>query len=173
MMLPWHSHYTPSMFTCCSQMCSLCSHVICPSWVLILNVTLYYRLVDQGFISVNQLWFIHIWAIMGFQWMMMHGYVLGHITPQQHVLFSLWKQYNIVKACQLKRVELGPDSWPFELVGFICVFFGLLVSMVFLRIACSWIWIGRFSLHSCTIYVFWLRALVIWCCLVCIVNKVW
>jgi hypothetical protein len=33
---------------------------------------------------------------------------------------------------------------PFELVGFICVFFGLLVSMVFLRIACSWIWIGRF-----------------------------
>lgn len=108
MMLPWHSHYTPSMFTCCSQMCSLCSHVICPSWVLILNVTLYYRLVDQGFISVNQLWFIHIWAIMGFQWMMMHGYVLGHITPQQHVLFSLWKQYNIVKACHSRELNWGP-----------------------------------------------------------------
>jgi hypothetical protein len=140
-------------------------------WVLILNLTLYYRLVYQGFTSVNQLWFIHIWAIIGFQWMM-HGYVLGHITPQQHVLFSIWNLYNKLGLATHKS-WIGAPFLPFELVGFTCVFFGLLVSMVFpsncMFIDLDWM----LQMHSCTIYVFWLTALVIWCRLVCVGNKVW
>ncbi len=70
-------------------------------------------------------------------------YVLGHITPQQHVLFSLWNLYNKLRLAT-QESWIGARFLPFELVGFICVFFGLLVFMVFPRIACSLIWIGHF-----------------------------